>query len=104
MDATRLPPTSRAFLERRLAVLWGRNVAEVRRRRGFSQQALARRSAVTQQTVSKVERGQVLPGDGLKLALAWALGVAPGELFAWPSDLDDLVTRATRARGRRRGP
>jgi transcriptional regulator with XRE-family HTH domain len=82
------PTHSRARLERRLARLWGRRVAGLRRRHGISQQALGRRCAVTQQTISKVERGEVLPGDGLKVALATALAVSPGELFAWPRNPD----------------
>ena len=77
---------SRAHLERNLASLWGRRVARVRRCRSLSQTALGVRCAVTQQTISKVERGEVLPGDGLKLALADALGVLPGDLFAWPPE------------------
>jgi transcriptional regulator with XRE-family HTH domain len=71
-------------VEQRLARHWGRRVAAARQRSGRSQQSLAHACGVTQQTVSKVERGEMLAGDRLKWALADALDVAPGELFAWP--------------------
>lgn len=63
---------------------WGRRVACARRELGLSQLALAEASRVTQQTISKVERGTVCPHDSLKLRLAVALGRSPETLFPWP--------------------
>lgn len=63
---------------------WGGRVADARRELGLSQQDLALASAVTQQTISKVERGVVCPHDKLKLRLAVALRRRPETLFPWP--------------------
>jgi len=63
---------------------WGARVARARRALGLSQSELASASAVTQQTISKVERGTVCPHDTLKLRLAIALGQPPALLFPWP--------------------
>ena len=63
---------------------WGARVARARRQLGLSQSELAEASAVTQQTISKVERGTVCPHDSLKLRLAVALGQPPALLFPWP--------------------
>lgn len=63
---------------------WGARVAQARRSLGLSQSQLAQASSVTQQTISKVERGTVCPHDTLKLRLAIALGQPPAHLFPWP--------------------
>ncbi len=73
---------------------WGARVAYARRERGLSQQELAIASSVTQQTISKVERGTVCPHDTLKLRLAVALGRSPETLFPWPPV--DLVASSGR--------
>lgn len=71
-------------LERHLARHWGARVAAARQHSGRSQQSVARACGVSQQTISKVERGEMLAGDRLKWYLAETLEVAPGQLFAWP--------------------
>ena len=63
---------------------WAALVLEARRRCRLSQTALGQAAGVTQQTISKVEQGDICPHDRLKLRLAAALGVPPGELFPWP--------------------
>lgn len=63
---------------------WGARVAQARRSRRLSQLALARACDVSQQTVSKVEHGEICPHDRLKLRLAAALDVPPAALFPWP--------------------
>jgi DNA-binding XRE family transcriptional regulator len=63
---------------------WGARVARARRNLGLSQSELAQSAAVTQQTISKVERGTVCPHDSLKIRLAIALGQPPALLFPWP--------------------
>jgi DNA-binding XRE family transcriptional regulator len=67
-----------------LAGLWGPRVGRLRAEAGLSQLALARRCAVSQQTISKLERGRIVPTDPLKLRIAHALQADPGELFGWP--------------------
>ncbi len=68
-----------------LGSLWGRRVRARREGLGLSQQELARRCAVTQQTISKIEVGAVLPRDVLKLELAQQLEISPRTLFPWPA-------------------
>ena len=75
--------------EHTLAAAWGRRVAEARRRAGLSQSGLADLCGVAQQTVSKIERGRMVPLDKLKLRLAEELGTSPAVLFAWPSRTTD---------------
>jgi transcriptional regulator with XRE-family HTH domain len=63
---------------------WGARVSDARRTRRLSQVALARACGVSQQTISKVEHGEICPHDKLKLRLAAALDVPPAALFPWP--------------------
>lgn len=63
---------------------WGARVSRARRDLGLSQSELAKASSVTQQTISKVERGTVCPHDTLKIRMAIALGQPPALLFPWP--------------------
>jgi len=64
---------------------WGALVREARRRRRLSQTALGAAAEVTQQTISKVEAGDICPHDRLKVRLAVALDVPIAELFPWPA-------------------
>ena len=64
---------------------WAALVREARRRRRLSQTALAQAAEVTQQTISKVETGDICPHDRLKIRLAIALDLPPAELFPWPA-------------------
>lgn len=66
---------------------WGTAIGDHRRLLRMSQRRLAQLCGVTQQTLSKIERGSVIPADPLKVAIAAHLGVAPGELFAWPDEV-----------------
>jgi putative molybdopterin biosynthesis protein len=50
--------------------------------RGLSQRALADAAGITRQAVSAIERGRVVPGVGIALALARVLGTSVEELFA----------------------
>lgn len=63
---------------------WGARVAQARRSLHLSQVALARSCGVSQQTISKVEHGEICPHDKLKLRLAAALDLPPAALFPWP--------------------
>jgi transcriptional regulator with XRE-family HTH domain len=75
-----------------LARRWGARVAERRRSRGLSQADLALGCGVTQQTISKIERGEMIPLDRLKLALSSALEVHPHDLFPWPEPVAPAVS------------
>jgi transcriptional regulator with XRE-family HTH domain len=63
---------------------WGARVGAARRSRRLSQVALAGACGVSQQTISKVEHGEICPHDKLKLRLAAALDLPPAALFPWP--------------------
>jgi putative molybdopterin biosynthesis protein len=54
----------------------------VRIARGLSQRALADAAGTTRQAISAIEHGHVVPGVGIALALARALGTSVEELFA----------------------
>lgn len=58
------------------AAEWGRQLAAVRRARGWTQESLAERVGVSRQAVAKWERGAALPGPGNLLALRQCLGDA----------------------------
>lgn len=92
IDATRPRgrPNDDAEVERGRAELplelWGALVFEARRHHRMSQCALAEAAGVTQQTISKVETGDICAHDRLKVRLAAGLQVPIAELFPWPSD------------------
>lgn len=79
-----------------LGQIWGSAVAERRQRLGLSQAELAKLCDVTQQTISKIESGSMIPLDRLKLVLAARLGTKPERLFTWPSlaeiDLEGMAS------------
>lgn len=64
---------------------WGKAVAERRAVLGFSQTQLAGLCDVKQQTISKIEAGDMIPHDRLKAVIANALMIEPAELFTWPA-------------------
>lgn len=68
----------------RWAVECGRRVKARRHELSFTLQQVADMAGSTLQTVSRVEAGKLVPRDHLKVALACALFVEPGELFALP--------------------
>ncbi|MCC6419176.1 MAG: helix-turn-helix domain-containing protein [Gemmataceae bacterium] len=78
------PKLDRPEYRESVANIWGDRVREAREDLGLTQVDLARLAEVTQQSVSLIEKGKVLPRDGLKRTLARVLGKAPNELFEWP--------------------
>jgi ribosome-binding protein aMBF1 (putative translation factor) len=75
-------PTERLSTE--LARHFGRLVAEERTKRGWSQSFLATATRSTQQTISSIEAGDLIPRDHLKVRIAFAFGMQPSDLFVWP--------------------
>jgi transcriptional regulator with XRE-family HTH domain len=73
----------------------GERIAELRRNAGMTQAALAERVNVATQTVSRLERGAVLPGVAKLNEIAAALHVPLAALFdfAGGADPKDLAIR-----------
>lgn len=69
-----------------VAASWGKRIAARRKVLGFTQQRLADLcGGVVQATISKIERGDLVPGNELKWKLAAALQLSLEELFAYPA-------------------
>ena len=68
-----------------LAERWGKAVAARRTALEFNQTQLAELCGITQQTISKIEAGGMIPHDRLKAVIADKLLTEPGDLFDWPT-------------------
>lgn len=77
-----------------LAEQWGANVRDRREHLELTQVDLAVLCAITQQTVSKIESGGMIPLDRLKIVLAQKLCTTPAALFPWPA-MEKLVGKAS---------
>ena len=73
-------------------IAFGKFVADTRRERGLTQQALAEQLHITDKAVSKWERGLSYPDLTLLEPLAEALGLTTGELLACRKDPAENVT------------
>ena len=74
----------------------GRRVAELRRRAGITQAQFAERLDVATETVSRFERGIVLPSLGTLASIASALEVPMDSLLRFggsPTDTSDAIER-----------
>lgn len=74
----------RAYLRTETAT-WGRNVHERRKELGLTLDHVAMLADTTPQTVHKVEHGQIVPRDELRLSLALALFCEVADLFPAPT-------------------
>lgn len=74
---------------------WGLRVLERRKQLGMSQADVASLLGVRVQTISKIERGEIVPRDYLRIALAMALSVEVSELFFVATRSE--ITRAVRS-------
>ena len=72
--------------EHTLAQRWGLKIVELRGDRDISQVDLAAAAGTTQQTISRVERGEQVPSDGMRIRLAKALDVYVTELFRYDEE------------------
>lgn len=87
MARTALPVITQAQLRlflKREARHWGSNVRLRRLELGLTLDELAGMADTTPQTVFKVERGEIVARDNLRLALAFALGRESADLFPLP--------------------
>ncbi len=74
----------------------GQRVADLRKVAGLTQASLAERVGVATETISRIERGVVLPGLGRIEVIATTLRVDMSELFSFndrPSPKDRAIER-----------
>jgi len=69
---------------RDLKKLIGARVAEIRQAARMSQQDLAKQISVAPETLSRLERGHILPSVKRFDRIAQALGVTLGDIFTFP--------------------
>lgn len=75
------------------ALVLGKIVVSLRERKGWNQHQLAAAAGLTQSTISRIERGQVLPDAFAFTRLAQALDHTPGQLHGL---IDQAMQRARR--------
>jgi transcriptional regulator with XRE-family HTH domain len=61
--------------------LFGKNVHEIRKQRGFTQEYLAEEANISQVQVARIESGKLNTSISTVASLARALNVDPGEFF-----------------------
>lgn len=63
---------------------WGAALKEKRDELTLTREQLAQLAATTQQTIARIEHGQLNPRDYTKVAIARSLGCETEDIFAWP--------------------
>lgn len=63
----------------------GARLADIRERRGWHQRDLAGLVGVPFETIWKAEKGDLLPRDYLRVAIAQALACDVNEIWPWPT-------------------
>lgn len=76
-------------------ILFGRRLAELRRQRGWSQEALSLESGIARSYLGGIERGQRNVALVNICKLAEALGVPPAKLFNFSFAEDEPRARRT---------
>ena len=74
-----------------IRTVWGQRIADARRAVNMTQVQLAGALGVTQQLVSKWERGLIAPRDDRRIQLARVLGVRAGDLFAYDTNGEEAA-------------
>lgn len=69
----------------REARLWGSRVKARRKQLGFTLDQVAALAFTTAQTIYKIEEGEIVARDHVRIAVAFALGCEPSELFPVPT-------------------
>ena len=70
-----------------LYVRWGNQVRKLRKERGLTVARLAQLAEVDLGTVSRVERGHVNASEQTRQQIAQALGVHPGDIWNYPTEI-----------------
>lgn len=70
-----------------LGAYWGGRVAARRAELGLTQAKFASVVGTSQQTISRIEKGEIIPHDKMKLRIAQRTGSKVDVLFAWPDNL-----------------
>jgi len=70
-----------------MSATWGSRIRRLRRDRELTATAVAKQVGITRPYFHAIERGQYTPSEGVRLRIAAALGVDPGEIFNY--DLSD---------------
>ncbi len=65
-------------------------VKELRKKKGFSQEALATKSGLSLRTVQRVENGETKPTGDTLMRICTALNVTPEELMEWGTNNEPL--------------
>lgn len=76
---------------RKLGQIWGERLKARRQALHLTQVQAATLAGITQESFGAFERGNNIPLDRTKVALARALGTTPGELFPWPP-MEELLS------------
>lgn len=76
--------TLRRYMNREARV-WGAAVRARRKLIGLTLEQLGAKVNVAPQTIHKIEKGEILPTDAVRLALGFALACEPSELFPIPT-------------------
>lgn len=66
---------------------WGRRIRRLRRDKELTVTAVAQAAGITRAYLHRIENGEQSPSDDVRLRIASALDVEPGELFNY--DLKD---------------
>lgn len=82
--STPTPDALRRFMLREARV-WGVHVKSRRKSLGLTLEQLASLAGTTPQTIYKVEAGEIVARDHLRLSIAFALGCEADELFPTPT-------------------
>lgn len=78
----------RAHLSKVLPIAWGARVDARMTALGLNNAQVAVLANTSQQTVSKVRKGDLVPRDYLRIMLAAALSTTPDQLFPMPSMIE----------------
>lgn len=86
-------------------IVLGRVIAQLRERRGLTQGAIAARVGIAQSTLSRIEKGHLVPDAALVRSLAAALGTTAARLTAMVERAMERTEAATQgATGQTAGP
>ena len=66
---------------------WGRRIRRLRREKELTATAVAQTAGISRNYLHRLENGEQSPSDEVRLRIASALDVEPGELFSY--DLKD---------------